>query len=448
VPYRVLVADDEEFERRALRLILGAEGMPELEIVEASNGLEALGLVGDAGLDAAFLDIRMPGLDGIETARELRRARPLLPIVFLTAHDTFEYARSALRLRVEDFLLKPASPEEVAAALKRALSASEEGQRDAGARAADARAAGAAASAKIEGAAAFIAEELRSGLGAGAVPEDLLSRYLSLSGRDEGVAAAVCLRSGAGGARGPSSAKSAAGLAERVLSADGRIALAGSGVEEALCVVAGGPRGEGAGDWLLPGLEEIVSKAMEDLGLRLAVGAAFPAGPGEPRSGELARTARRAAALAGEGRPIVALPLFSAPAEPRPRERESAPGGAPAASSPAGRRVAALALELLEERHSEDLSLESVASELGVSPSHLSRVLARHAGMGFADCLARMRVERAKSFLAAPAVSVKEAAAMVGFRDPAYFARVFRRFEGESPAEFRSRSLGGEREVK
>jgi two-component system response regulator YesN len=102
-----------------------------------------------------------------------------------------------------------------------------------------------------------------------------------------------------------------------------------------------------------------------------------------------------------------------------------------------GRRTASRALELLDERIADDLSLERVAGELRVSPSHLSRVLARHAGMGFADCLARLRVERAKAFLASGSVAVKEAAAAVGFRDPAYFARVFRRFEGLSPADYR-----------
>jgi two-component system response regulator YesN len=63
--------------------------------------------------------------------------------------------------------------------------------------------------------------------------------------------------------------------------------------------------------------------------------------------------------------------------------------------------------------------------------------------LGFADCLARLRVETAKTFLGSGRISVKEAAAMVGFRDPAYFAKVFRRFCGMSPAEYRA--LGVER---
>jgi two-component system response regulator YesN len=133
----------------------------------------------------------------------------------------------------------------------------------------------------------------------------------------------------------------------------------------------------------------------------------------------------------------VSLPLAAATARAAEGERDPSRDGS-------GRATAVRALELLESRHAEDLSLESVAAELAVSPSHLSRVLARFAGMGFADCLARLRVDRAKAYLSSRSVSVKEAASMVGFRDPAYFARVFRRIEGESPVEFRSRSFGAE----
>jgi len=424
VPYRVLVADDEEFERRALRLILGAEGMPELEVIEASNGLEAVELVGDDRLDAAFLDIRMPGLDGIDAASALRKSRPRLPIIFLTAHDSFEYARSALRLRVEDFLLKPASPEEVAAALRRALSSG-----------------GADADARIEGAAALLADELRSALGSGAVPEELLSRYLDLSGRNGGAAAVVSLRCEACGSRGGPALRQAARLFERLCACEGRVAIAGAGPAEALGVVAGAQAADPE-EGLRASLEALVARSKDDLGISIAAGAALPSGQAPASAavgGLLIQAARRAAALAGGGRPIIVLAIAPV-AGLSPQDGAEADG----ARDGSGRRIANRALELLESRHAEDLSLESVASDLGVSPSHLSRVLGRHAGMGFADCLARLRVGRAKTYLASPSVSVKEAASMVGFRDPAYFARVFRRFEGESPAEYKSRAFGPE----
>ncbi|MDP3176724.1 MAG: helix-turn-helix transcriptional regulator, partial [Spirochaetaceae bacterium] len=161
------------------------------------------------------------------------------------------------------------------------------------------------------------------------------------------------------------------------------------------------------------------------------VPAAPPPGAPPDSCNELAAAARRASALAGKGRPIIIVPLASAgsaPIAPEAADREAGGGGA---------LTARRALELMEARHADELSLEIVASELGVSSSHLSRLLGRHAGLGFADCLARFRVEKAKAFLASGTVSVKEAAFMVGFRDPAYFARVFRRFAGLSPTEYR-----------
>ncbi len=422
MPRRVLVADDEELERRALRLILGAEGMPELEMLEASNGLEALAAAGSGPLDAAFLDIRMPGMDGIETARELRRSRPGLPIVFLTAYDSFEYARSALRLRVEDFLLKPASAEEVAAALERALSSREP-----------------IGEAGIEEAASILEGELRSELGRGLVPEDLIARCLKLAGKGERVGAVVAMRIEGEASRRAGASRSAAALAERALSPDRGLAIAGSGDGFVLCLVACG-EGVACGDKLAPRLEELVARARDELGLSVLVGAAASPRPAPGATAELARAARRAAALAGPSRPVLVLALSALPGAPG--AGASAGGGKPRPA--AGRKTALRALELLEERHAEELSLESVALALGVSPSHLSRLLCRHAGSGFADCLARLRVERAKAYLSSPGLSVKEASAMVGYRDPAYFARVFRRFAGESPAEFRSRAFGPE----
>jgi two-component system, response regulator YesN len=421
--YRVLVADDEELERRALRLILGGEGMPELEIIEAANGREALALVGEGELDAAFLDIKMPGIDGIEAARLLREARPRLPIVFLTAHDSFEYARSALRLRVEDFLLKPASAEEVATALRRALAPAGGGG------------GGVAAEAKLEGAVAYVAQELRADLAAGLVDEDRFARYLGLSGVRGGVTAVVALKCEARGERGLGVLRALASLAEALLSPERGAALAGAGPEFALCALLGGAAEDE--DELRARLELLASRAREELGAAVAAGAAASAAGGDtPTASALAQAALRAAALAGAGRPLILLALSSSGAAPRRAEGDPEAAGA-------GRRTAFRALELLDARHAEELSLESVAQELGVSPSHLSRLLGRYAGMGFADCLARLRVERAKAYLGSAGLSVKEASTMVGFRDPAYFARVFRRFEGESPAEFRARRGDG-----
>lgn len=118
--YRLLIAEDEPLEREGL--LNAVERLsPEIgEIRVAENGRQAVELAEEFGPDLAILDIKMPGIDGIEAARRLRQRNPELQVIFLTAFDQFEYARQALRLQAAEFLVKPAADEEVADALRKA----------------------------------------------------------------------------------------------------------------------------------------------------------------------------------------------------------------------------------------------------------------------------------------------------------------------------------------
>lgn len=115
---RALIADDERLMREQLRARL-AEVWPELEIVaEARNGLEAVALTEQHHPDLVFLDIRMPGLTGVDAARQIAQlpthdeaadAWPGCEIVFITAYD--QYAVEAFEQGVVDYVLKPAERE-------------------------------------------------------------------------------------------------------------------------------------------------------------------------------------------------------------------------------------------------------------------------------------------------------------------------------------------------
>jgi DNA-binding LytR/AlgR family response regulator len=110
-PMRALLADDERLMRDQLRARL-AEVWPELEIVaEAKNGIEAVEMAAQHRPDIVFLDIRMPGLTGVEAARqiaqmELQPDECLPEVVFITAYD--QYAVEAFEQGVADYVLKPA----------------------------------------------------------------------------------------------------------------------------------------------------------------------------------------------------------------------------------------------------------------------------------------------------------------------------------------------------
>jgi len=113
-PVRAVLADDERLMREQLRSRL-TEVWPELDIVaEAKNGLEAVELTREHKPDLVFLDIRMPGLTGVDAARQIAQLPEdddwLVPeIVFITAYD--QYAVEAFEQGVADYVLKPAERE-------------------------------------------------------------------------------------------------------------------------------------------------------------------------------------------------------------------------------------------------------------------------------------------------------------------------------------------------
>lgn len=114
----VLIAEDETIIRLDLRQILEAEGF--VVCAEARDGLEAVELARTAKPDVAILDLKMPGLDGIEAARRMYAERPL-PVVMLTAYADRASVERALGAGVFGYVTKPFRPEDVVPALLSAL---------------------------------------------------------------------------------------------------------------------------------------------------------------------------------------------------------------------------------------------------------------------------------------------------------------------------------------
>jgi len=115
--FRGVIAEDEELLRTALSSLL-KEAWPQLDIVaECEDGASALESIAELRPDVAFLDIRMPGLTGIEVARGLAEASPRTQVVFVTAYD--QYAIDAFEQGAIDYLLKPITHERLLATVQR-----------------------------------------------------------------------------------------------------------------------------------------------------------------------------------------------------------------------------------------------------------------------------------------------------------------------------------------
>lgn len=105
IPTKVLLVDDEEDFVEMLSLRLKELGE---KVIVAYSGQEGLDTLADTSVDVVILDIKMPGMDGIETLREIKKQFPLVEVIMLTGHGSTETAVQGMKLGAFDYLLKPA----------------------------------------------------------------------------------------------------------------------------------------------------------------------------------------------------------------------------------------------------------------------------------------------------------------------------------------------------
>ncbi|WP_210649847.1 response regulator transcription factor [Nocardioides sp. SYSU D00065] len=117
---RILVVDDHALAREGLSAILGAQ--PGMEVVgEAVDGRAGVAAARELSPDVVVMDLRMPGMDGIEATRLITSEQPQVRVLVLTTFDLDEYVYRALRAGASGFLLKDAPPSEIAHAIRSAV---------------------------------------------------------------------------------------------------------------------------------------------------------------------------------------------------------------------------------------------------------------------------------------------------------------------------------------
>ncbi|MGW0770222.1 response regulator [Streptomyces sp. NPDC002676] len=113
----VLVVDDQPLQRYGFRMLL--DSVPETQVVgEAAHGAEAVRKAAELRPDVVLMDVRMPGMDGIEATRRIVAAGDRSRVLVLTTFDLDEYVHAALRAGASGFLLKDARPEELLAGIR------------------------------------------------------------------------------------------------------------------------------------------------------------------------------------------------------------------------------------------------------------------------------------------------------------------------------------------
>lgn len=122
---RVVIADDEKLSRSA-QIKMVRRYLTGCDVREAENGQELLEYMRHSAADLIITDIRMPVLDGLEAARQIREFNRNVPIVIVSGYDDFVYAKRAIKYNVNDYLLKPIDPDELKTVLYRILESTQD----------------------------------------------------------------------------------------------------------------------------------------------------------------------------------------------------------------------------------------------------------------------------------------------------------------------------------
>ncbi len=455
---KVLIVDDEAHVREAIRLLIDWELYDSAEVLEASNGREAVSMIERHAPQIVLTDMIMPAGGGIDLLEWISRSAPETKTLVISGHGDFDFARQTLRYGGMDYLLKPIDGDQLNEAFARAVDswrAGEESRRQLREQTMEVNrfkpvyrdklcsdllgGPAARASAGRELAGEFALDE-----GPGTVRSAVVRLgersplWLRYAGRADLLFFTLANVSNEVLGHGRD------GYAFRNLGREREMAIffwagaahAGeklSRMNAGLAGVLGEPLHFGLGgcaDGLAEGLRASYLQAEEALNRRQAV-----------QAGTAGTFAARGSAHYSGGAGAAGMHIDAANAAdsgPEDGEYIHAFEGGPAGAAGAG--VMEDIAAYIREHYREDLTLQDLADRFFLSREYISRRFKREFGENVFDYLANVRLERAKRLLRDSDMTVVRIADLVGYQDEKYFSRVFKKTTGCSPNEFRRKS--------
>ncbi|MDR1047026.1 MAG: helix-turn-helix domain-containing protein [Treponema sp.] len=485
--YRVLIVDDEEPVLDSYEYMLANHpdndaGGGFFPAARARTGYEALTMIRETTPDLVFMDINIPGMSGLEVISQVHEKFPRIVFVLSTAYERFDLAQRAIPLGVFEYLVKPVSKRTFFSTLDRVREYFGKREREEGSAPADASVflnetiteplsetewenCRERFSLPSDKGLIGIIEIDERGRSLSSVLEKLLLRYSILS--DTGENRSIFLVSGEMGRETLADQVAAAG--DSLAGVSWRFGIGG------LC------RGTELYRSREEALEELRSKAAgPDAGLtaRLRIARLRSrigiADEGEMKklfalieedafaaSGGFTRTKAEMAGLftllvddiygAWSGGAETFCPInpaaeISALENPAAWKAWSKPVFEKLLAEASRRRSGNFPLPLLkaiafiQEHYAEPLQLGSAAEAAQVTPAYLSRLFSDQLKTSFVDYLTEYRIERSEKLIRESGMSIKEISFMVGYQDPNYFSKIYRKVRGTSPSEFAERA--------
>lgn len=428
-----MVVDDESLERKAIRHIINTSCPSISEVIEAVNGIDGLEKYREKSPDIVLCDIKMPGKNGLELAAEIKAIKMEQCLVFLTAYDYFDYARKAISLKADDYLLKPADPAQLVALINTLTDRLER-----------------------KHIAVHTMEENEKRL-------DLLTHFF----KNEYLAALLEKRNDPNSlmdlhAMLPSLPGECIVAAVRIDYTPFPLAITDSGQKEllhqrALTILKNEieirlysyfvheretliffllfPLFEKKSQYTSPVsiydlFSSIAQLVQERLSLNLVTALSCSENKAEAIRNALVSVQK--ALMDGDLKNDVIL--CESPGEgPANTEKTNL--------TPRLNALLEQVTQKIEQEYMSPLTLDSVASSVQLSSFYFSKVYKQYRGMTFIDCLNDVRIKHARILLKNPIISIKEIASMTGYSDPNYFSRVFKNICGSTPSEYRNKIM-------
>ncbi|MDO7908039.1 AraC family transcriptional regulator [Paenibacillus sp. JX-17] len=445
--YKILIADDEALEREGLEWIIDHMLKENFRIIHAENGRRAIELAEEEHPHIVLMDVNMPGIRGLDAIREIKESLPDTKFVLVTAYDYFAYAKEALSLGVKEYIVKPAKRNEVVEILQQLVQELDEEKRR--------RQEHLELKNKVsqlvplaenelalmimvhqtgDSDAAQLAEWLDFPLGTGcsmvaALAEsptqldekrlyDFIRSYTKSSGM-ECILSSLIDQHIAIFLTAPRNPDQHAGWMDEVKRFGEDLCLrVERQVEWSTSISVGvGSLCEGADGLHQSYFEAVFASAYYEQGGKVCRFDDLRNGEGEAyKVSSLSDGQHRL------HRSYVATALQRSREE---REQETI-------------TVLDRARQYILQRYTEELSLEDVAEHVHLNPYYLSKIMKQQFGESFIDLLTRLRIEKAKEIMSSEQLSLKEVCFEVGYKDPNYFSRVFKRVTGMTPTEYRN----------
>jgi two-component system, response regulator YesN len=415
--YKLLIADDEPLEREGLELMIHRNLPNQFHIFHAENGRMAIQQMEKHQPDIIFMDINMPGIQGLEAIEEIKKQNANVKVVILTAYDYFSYAKEAIELGVLDYILKPAKKEQIVDVLQKCMSGIEEEIKT--------RVTELEMKEKLGHLYSISESECALMLMTGAVNETSVTELLQILNVPEGLCVSLVIEF----AKLEREKQSYMFQFVKQFMKSKGTCLCSPLIDNRMTI------------FYFPANEEISMKKLISLStrwlkeiekhtkqpLKIGIGSLQYEMKGWKQSYDEAVMAIEYQPYFGRVKHVFEINTNNARNECMKDEVNN-------------ERLYGfdLALRYIGEHYHEDLTLEQVAQIMNFHPHYFSRRFKKETGQTFSDYLTHLRIEKAKELIKHKHLNIKEISYHVGYKDPNYFSRVFKKVTNRTPKEYRN----------